>query len=87
MAYPTTEAARFRERVTQLTNQMRTIDAILATVEDHGADDTARQTFFDDVFGVDSDITWNEFASGVVALRNMRTAWNTNKLAIAKLLT
>lgn len=89
MAYPSTEVNRFRTEATAFVNELRQIDAVLAIVEDHGVDDAARQAFFQAEFGVDAnnpDITWAEFAAGVQALRAIRTAWGTNKLAIAKLL-
>jgi hypothetical protein len=86
MAHPTTEANRFRQKVTAFVDNLREIDAILAIVEDHGSNDTERQAFFTDVFGQESDITWATFAQGVVALRALKTARDTNKLALAKLL-
>lgn len=89
MAVPSTEVDRFRNQVLAAVNAMRGIDALLAVIEDHGADDAARSAFFDQEFGVDSnnpDITFAEFAAGLTALRAMRTAWGTNKYAVAKLL-
>lgn len=86
MAHPTTEVNRFRMAVTELVDDLRDLDAILAIVEDHGATDAERQAFFASVFGQESDITWAEFAQGVMALRGIRTARDTNKLALAKLL-
>lgn len=88
MAYPSTEIDRFRTQVARTVENMRDIDALLAVVEDHGATDTARQAFFEAEFGGTNnpDITWAEFAAGILALRAMRTAWATNKYAIAKLL-
>ncbi len=86
MAYPSTEAIKFRDRASRFVESLRDLDSILAVVEDHGITDAERQAFFSDVFTVDSDITWTEFAEGVIALRNLRTAWDTNKIAIAKLL-
>lgn len=84
MAQATTEAVRFRTAVTQFVADLRGLDAILAIVEDQGIDDAARQTFFQSVF-TGSDIDWNTFAAGVVALRAIRTARDANKLAVAKL--
>lgn len=86
MAQPSTEVNNFRGRVNGLMQSLRDLDEILAIVEDQGADDAARRTFFESVFAAEYDITWNQFAAGVVALRAMRTARDTNKLAIAKLL-
>lgn len=89
MAYPSTEIDRFRSRVQQTVDNMRDIDALLAIVEDHGATDAERQAFFQAEFGADSnnpDITWAQFGAAIIALRAIRTAWTTNKHAIAKLL-
>lgn len=89
MAYPSTEIDRFRGRVQQTVDNMRDIDALLAIVEDHGAPDAERQAFFQAEFGTDSnnpDITWAQFGAAIIALRAIRTAWTTNKYAIAKLL-
>lgn len=86
MAYPSTEIQRFRSKVTSFVEDLRDLDEILATVENHGADDAARQDFFTSVFTPENDITWAAFAAGVVALRAMKTARDTNILAIAKLL-
>ena len=89
MAYPSTEIDRFRGTVQQTVDNMRRIDALLAIVEDHGADDAARQAFFQAEFGAESnnpDLTWAEFGKAIIALREIRTAWNSNKYAIAKLL-
>lgn len=84
MAQPTTELNRFRDRASGLIDSLRQIDPILAVVEDVGTDDAARQAFFESAF-VGNDITWAEFAAAVVALRNIRTARETNKVAISKL--
>lgn len=89
MAYPSTEIDRFRSNVQRTIEAMRGVDALLAIVEDHGADDAARQAFFDQEFGPDSnnpDITWAEFGQAIIALRAIRTTWTANKYAIAKLL-
>lgn len=89
MAYPSTEVDKFRAQVQRTVENMRDIDPLLAIVEDHGTTDAERQAFFQDEFGADSnntDLTWAQFAAGIVALRAMRTAWATNKYAIAKLL-
>lgn len=89
MAVPSTEVLRFRAKATQLIDDLRDIDAILAIVEDHGANDTERQAFFEDEFGTDSnnpDLSWSDFAAGVVALRAIRTAYDTNKYDLALLL-
>jgi hypothetical protein len=86
MAHPTTEVAKFRSRVTQLVEDLREVDAILAIVEDHGTNDTEREAFFTSIFGAEYDISWTTFANGVVALRAIRTARDANKIALAKLL-
>lgn len=89
MAQPSTEILRFRAAATTFINDLRDIDSILAIVEDHGANDTERQTFFQAEFGEASnnaDLTWTTFAAGVTALRAIRTARDANKLALAKLL-
>lgn len=89
MANPNTEVERFRTQVTQFVDNLRDIDALLAIVEDHGATDAERQAFFEGQFGVDKnfpDLTWATFAQGVIALRAIQTARNTNKIALAKLL-
>ena len=89
MAYPSTEADRFRSQVNRTVENMRDIDALLAIVEDHGVDDPARLAFFGDEFGVDSnnpDLTVNEFAQGIQALRDLRTQWEASKYAVAKLI-
>lgn len=90
MAYASTEIGKFRGQVGSLVNALRDIDAALAIVEDQGATDAERQAFFQAEFGVDSnntDITWAQFAQGVLAVRAMQTAYETNKLSLAKLLT
>lgn len=89
MAYPSTEVDRFRSQVSAAVDSMRRIDALLAIVEDHGVDDAERIAFFGGEFGVDSnntDITTNEFAQGIQALRDIRTQWETSKYAVAKLI-
>ena len=89
MAYPSTEVDRFRNQVRQTVENLRDIDALLAVVEDHDADDAARQAFFAGEFGEgsnNSDITWAQFGAGIQALRAIRTAWGTNKIAIARLI-
>ena len=89
MAIPSTEVNRFRSQVERTIEAMRGVDALLAIVEDHGATDAARQAFFDQEFGADSnnpDITWEEFGAAIIALRAIRTTWTQNKYAIAKLL-
>lgn len=89
MAEPITVVSRFRDGVQRTADNMRAIDALLAIVEDHGVDDAARLAFLADMFGEGNpfpDITTNQFAAGIVALRNLRTAWATNKYAIAALL-
>ena len=89
MAYPSTEVDRFRSQVNRTVENMRDIDALLAIIEDHGEDDAARQAFFENEFGDPSnntDITFQEFAAGIQALRTLRDAWSTNKYAIAKLI-
>jgi hypothetical protein len=88
MALPATEIGNFRTRVNGLSDALRAIDSALAIIEDFGADDAARQAFFESSLGANTDhpdLTWAAFAAGVVGMRNMRTAWNTNKLAIVKL--
>jgi hypothetical protein len=89
MAVAANQVGNFRNQVTGAVDAMRGIDRLLAVIEDHGADDNARATFFQAAFGAatdNPDLTWAEFAAGIVALRALRTAWNTNKLAIVKLL-
>lgn len=85
MSYPAIEVNRFRDEVTLYMNHLRDLDRILAIIEDQGADDAARQTYATPVFDASYDLTWAQFASGVVALRAIRTARDSNKLAIAKL--
>lgn len=89
MAQAANQVNTFRTRVLATVDALRGIDALLGVIEDAGADDTARQTFFQSVFGANTDnpdITYAEFAAGIVALRAMRTAWQTNRVAIFKLL-
>jgi hypothetical protein len=89
MAVPANQVGTFRTRVASTVDALRNIDPLLGIIEDMGTDDTARQAFLQASFGAatdNPDITWIEFAAGIVALRAMRTAWNTNKLAVAKLL-
>lgn len=86
MAQPSTEVQRFRAKVTSLMENLRDLDNVLATVEDHGVDDAARQAFFASVFVVEYDITWSVFAQGVVALRAIKTARDAQKITVAKLL-
>lgn len=84
MAQPSTEVNHFRNRMNNLTDAFRSVEEVLAIIEDFGTNDAERQAFFQAVF-TDYDITWSEFAAGIVALRAMRTAWNTNKTAMVKL--
>lgn len=89
MAIAANEINRFRSRVGDVVDSLRDIDSTLATIEDFGANDAERQAFFQSSFGGatdNPDIDWATFAQGIVALRAMRTAWNTNKLAIVKLI-
>lgn len=89
MAVPANEIIRFRTRATTAIEALRNIDAILATVEDFGSNDAERQTFFQASFGTGTDnpdLTWAEFVAGIVALRAIRTTFNSNRLALAKLL-
>lgn len=89
MAVPSTEINHFRSEMRAQVQAMRAIDNRLAIIEDHGANDAERQAFFEAEFGPDSnnpDLTWTEFATGIVGVRALRTAWDTNKEAIAKLL-
>ncbi len=89
MAQPANQVGTFRSRVSDTVDSMRSIDRVLAIIEDHGADDATRQAFFQASFGAatdNPDLTWGEFAAGIIAMRALRTAWNTNKLAIVKLL-
>lgn len=89
MAYSDREVDKFRAQVQTTVNAMRDIDNLLAIIEDQGADDAARAAFFAGAFGVDAqnqDITFNQFAAGLTALRNLRTAWETNRVQIVKLL-
>lgn len=89
MAEPITVVAKFRAGVQGVADNMRGIDGLLAIVEDMGADDAARLGFLAGMFGdgtPNEDITQAEFAAGITALRAMRTAWATNKYAVAKLL-
>lgn len=89
MAIPANEISTFRTRVRGVVDSMRGIDSALAIIEDFGADDAARQAFFEASFGAatdNPDLTWAQFAQGIIALRAMRTAWNTNKLATVRLL-
>jgi len=89
MAYPAVEVDKFRNRVQTTVNSLRDLGEVIAIIDDQGVDDTARAAFFDDVFGEatdNPDITFQEFAAGITALRAMQTAWATNKYAVAKLL-
>lgn len=89
MAQAANQVGSFRGEIAGTVNSMRSIDRVLAIIEDHGADDAARQAFFQSVFGEatdNPDLSWAEFAAGILAMRALRTAWNTNKLAIVKLL-
>lgn len=89
MAYPSTEVANFRGEVTRTVAAMRRINTQLAIIDDQGADDPARAAFFQNEFGPDSnnpDITWPEFVAAVVALRNLQTAWEANRIALSKAL-
>jgi len=70
-------------------DSLRGIDGALAIIEDFGANDAERATFFQASFGAatdNPDLSWAEFAAGIVALRAMRTAWQSNRLAVVKLL-
>lgn len=89
MAIAANEIGKFRDEATRFIDRLRDINAVLDIVEAHGADDTARQAFFQGSFGEatdNPDLTWTEFASGVVALRAIRTEYETQRLALAKLL-
>jgi hypothetical protein len=89
MAQASSVISTFRSQVEKTVEDLRSIDPLLAVVEDHGVDDAARQAFFAGEFGPDSnnqDITWTEFAQGIAALRAMREAWTANRYAIAKLI-
>jgi hypothetical protein len=89
MAQAANQINEFRNNVPSTVGALRGIDPLLAKIEDFGADDAARQTFFQAHFGANTDnpdLTWAEFAAGIIALRAMRTAWATNRLAIVKLL-
>lgn len=89
MAQAVNQVNTFRTRVAGTVDALRGIDSLLAVIEDFGADDVARQAFFEASFGAatdNPDLTWAQFAAGIIALRAMRTAWNTNKLATVKLL-
>lgn len=88
MAEPITVISKFRDGVQDMADNMRAIDSLLAIVEDHGVDDAARLAFLAGMFGEGNpfpDITQAQFAAGIVAIRNLRTAWVTNKYAIAAL--
>lgn len=91
MADKVTVVNNFRAGVKDTVANMRAIDGLLAIVEDTGADDAARLAFLTGIFAGQEnpqhgDITEAEFAAGIIALRNLRTAWTANKYAIAKLL-
>ena len=88
MALPAQEISNYRSRINSLTDAMRSIESAMAIIEDFGADDAARQAFFESSLGANTDhpdLTWTTFALGVVGVRNLRTAWNSNKLSIVKL--
>ena len=88
MALPAQEISNYRSRINSLTDAMRSIESAMAIIEDFGATDAERQAFFESSLGANTDhpdLTWTTFAQGVVGVRNLRTAWNTNKLAIVKL--
>lgn len=80
----------FRAGICALSDNMRAIDGLLAIVEDMGADDTARLAAITGIFADQEnpqhgDITQAQFAAGITAVRNLRTAWATNKYAVAPL--
>jgi hypothetical protein len=81
----------FRAGIRETADNMRAVNGLLAIVEDMGVDDPARLAFLTGIFeGQENpqhgDITEAQFAAGIIALRNLRTAWATNKYAVAKLL-
>lgn len=89
MAVPAVESIKFRERATRSIDVLRDIDSVLSTVEDFGTTDAERQAFFQAAFGTGTDnpdLTWSEFAAGIIALRAIRTAWQANRIALARLL-
>lgn len=89
MAQAANQVQVFRTRVSSTVDALRGIDALLGVIEDAGTTDAERQTFFQSVFGASTDnpdISYSEFALGIVALRAMRTAWQSNRVAIFKLL-
>jgi ribosome-binding ATPase YchF (GTP1/OBG family) len=90
MAQPVEEVLKFRNKVNELVDDLRDIDAVLAVIEDHGDTDAERAAVFnvDGVFGIDTDnkdLDWATFASGLQAIRDVRTAWDAGKSDIVKL--
>lgn len=88
MALPANQIENFRNGVSGTVDALRGIDSILARVEDFGSTDAERQAFFQASFGPDTDnpdLTWADFAQGILALRAIRTAWIAQRLAIVKL--
>jgi len=89
MAVASTELNNFRSKVRSLIESMRDIDDLLAIIEDHGANDAARLAFFSGEVGTDTnnpDIDVTELTDGIVGIRALRSAWESNRLDIAKLL-
>jgi hypothetical protein len=89
MAIPAREIEKFRFEVTQVLDETNIIPAALALVEGVGADDAARQAFFQPFFNntPDYDISATQFFNGVAKLRQLEV-WlkdPANRIALSLL--
>ena len=87
MAQVSTITSVARQRTTTLIDALAEVGPILDLIEDVGATDQARQTYFETyitTLGVD-DLTWAQFLAAIIALRALRTWLQTNRPALSKL--
>lgn len=90
MAQASTITNVVRQRTTTLLDAVGEVQSIVDLFEDPGANDAARQVFFETYLkdgegNPTTDVTWAEFAAGAVALRALRTWLTTNRPALSKL--
>jgi len=87
MAQPSTELNSFRNRATSLLDRMNDISGVLNIVEGAGTTDNERLAFFGAYIAAqtDYDITVAELTAAVVKLRELKTWFDTNLPALAKM--
>ena len=89
MAEPIKVISSFRRDAAEVVENLRGVDALLATIEDHGTNDAERLAFLAGMFGEGNpypDMSEAEFAAAINALRDIRAQWEISKYAVAKLL-